>query len=48
MVQAVRVMDYDEFSRDLEWFIRLLKEPRRLWKRYMVYSPLLFIHMLDL
>ncbi|MBR8537377.1 WecB/TagA/CpsF family glycosyltransferase [Carboxylicivirga sediminis] len=27
----------------LEWFIRLLKEPRRLWKRYLVYSPKFFI-----
>ncbi|PWD97695.1 glycosyltransferase [Marinilabilia rubra] len=23
----------------LEWFIRLLKEPKRLWKRYLFYSP---------
>ena len=22
----------------LEWFFRLLQEPRRLWKRYMVYG----------
>lgn len=29
----------------LEWFIRLLKEPRRLWKRYLVYSPLFFIDL---
>lgn len=28
---------------NLEWFIRLLKEPRRLWKRYIIYSPLFFI-----
>ncbi|MFN2127656.1 MAG: WecB/TagA/CpsF family glycosyltransferase, partial [Anaerolineales bacterium] len=27
---------------NLEWFIRLLKEPKRLWKRYLVYSPLFF------
>lgn len=27
----------------LEWFIRLLKEPKRLWKRYLLYSPLFFI-----
>jgi N-acetylglucosaminyldiphosphoundecaprenol N-acetyl-beta-D-mannosaminyltransferase len=26
----------------LEWFIRLIKEPKRLWKRYLVYSPLFF------
>lgn len=23
----------------LEWFYRLCKEPRRLWKRYLVYNP---------
>ena len=33
-------------NNNLEWFVRLLKEPRRLWKRYLVYSPLFFIHML--
>lgn len=27
----------------LEWLIRLLKEPRRLWKRYLVYSPIFFV-----
>lgn len=30
----------------LEWFIRLLKEPKRLWKRYLVYSPIFFIDIL--
>jgi N-acetylglucosaminyldiphosphoundecaprenol N-acetyl-beta-D-mannosaminyltransferase len=29
----------------LEWFIRLIKEPSRLWKRYLVYSPLFFFYM---
>lgn len=24
----------------LEWFIRLLKEPKRMWKRYLYYGPL--------
>lgn len=24
---------------NLEWFVRFLKEPRRLWKRYFIYSP---------
>lgn len=24
----------------LEWFFRLLTEPRRLWRRYLVYNPL--------
>ncbi|NGY37407.1 WecB/TagA/CpsF family glycosyltransferase [Flavobacterium sp. XN-5] len=23
----------------LEWFIRLIKEPRRMWKRYLYYGP---------
>jgi N-acetylglucosaminyldiphosphoundecaprenol N-acetyl-beta-D-mannosaminyltransferase len=31
---------------NLEWFIRLLNEPRRLWKRYLIYSPLFFIDMM--
>ena len=26
----------------LEWFYRLIKEPKRMWKRYLVYSPLFF------
>lgn len=30
----------------LEWFIRFVKEPRRLWKRYLVYSPMFFIDLL--
>jgi N-acetylglucosaminyldiphosphoundecaprenol N-acetyl-beta-D-mannosaminyltransferase len=24
----------------LEWFIRLIKEPRRMWKRYLYYGPI--------
>jgi N-acetylglucosaminyldiphosphoundecaprenol N-acetyl-beta-D-mannosaminyltransferase len=31
---------------NLEWFIRLIKEPRRLWKRYLVYSPIFFIDLM--
>lgn len=27
-------------ARGLEWFFRLLKEPRRLWKRYLLLNPL--------
>ncbi len=23
----------------LEWFYRLVKEPKRMWKRYLIYSP---------
>lgn len=30
----------------LEWFYRLLKEPKRMWKRYLVYSPLFFWDLL--
>lgn len=30
---------------NLEWLIRFLKEPKRLWKRYLVYSPVFFIDM---
>jgi len=26
-------------SLGLEWFIRLLKEPKRMWKRYLYYGP---------
>lgn len=26
----------------LEWFYRLLKEPKRMWKRYLIYSPIFF------
>lgn len=29
----------------MEWLIRLLKEPKRLWKRYLVYSPLFFVDL---
>ncbi|WP_044117792.1 WecB/TagA/CpsF family glycosyltransferase [Alkaliflexus imshenetskii] len=31
---------------NLEWFVRFVKEPRRLWKRYFIYSPLFFIDVL--
>lgn len=24
----------------LEWFIRLIKEPKRMWKRYLYYGPI--------
>jgi len=29
----------------LEWFIRLIKEPRRMWKRYLYYGPV-FVGMI--
>jgi N-acetylglucosaminyldiphosphoundecaprenol N-acetyl-beta-D-mannosaminyltransferase len=32
-------------SLGLEWFIRLLKEPKRMWKRYLYYGPI-FIKMM--
>jgi len=31
---------------NLEWFIRLVREPKRLWKRYLVYSPIFFVDVL--
>jgi N-acetylglucosaminyldiphosphoundecaprenol N-acetyl-beta-D-mannosaminyltransferase len=30
----------------LEWFFRLLQEPRRLWRRYLVYNPLFVFKLL--
>ena len=30
----------------MEWFIRLVKEPVRLWKRYLLYSPQIFFDIL--
>lgn len=30
----------------LEWFIRLVKEPRRMWKRYLYYGPVFIKHIL--
>jgi len=29
----------------LEWLVRLVREPRRLWRRYLVSSPLFFWHL---
>ena len=29
----------------LEWFIRLVKEPKRMWKRYLYYGPF-FLYLL--
>jgi N-acetylglucosaminyldiphosphoundecaprenol N-acetyl-beta-D-mannosaminyltransferase len=29
----------------LEWFIRLIKEPRRMWRRYLYYGPF-FVYLL--
>jgi len=30
---------------NLEWFIRLIREPKRLWKRYLIYSPKFILDM---
>lgn len=30
----------------LEWFIRLYREPKRLWKRYLYYGPIFVFHIL--
>lgn len=30
-------------ARGLEWLFRLIQEPRRLWKRYLVLSPIYLI-----
>ena len=29
----------------LEWLFRLMQEPRRLWKRYLINNPLFLIRM---
>lgn len=31
----------------LEWFIRLLKEPKRMWQRYLYYGPVFIKHILE-
>ncbi len=33
-------------SMKLEWLVRFIKEPRRLWKRYFIYSPRFFLYLL--
>ena len=30
----------------LEWFVRLVKEPRRMWKRYLYYGPVFISYIL--
>ena len=30
----------------LEWFYRLWQEPRRLWRRYLIYNPLFIMNVL--
>lgn len=32
----------------LEWFIRLIREPRRLWRRYLWYSPQFIVDVFKL
>jgi N-acetylglucosaminyldiphosphoundecaprenol N-acetyl-beta-D-mannosaminyltransferase len=29
--------------RGLEWFFRLVQEPRRLWRRYLLLNPLFIV-----
>jgi N-acetylglucosaminyldiphosphoundecaprenol N-acetyl-beta-D-mannosaminyltransferase len=29
----------------LEWFVRLVKEPRRMWKRYLYYGPIFIYYI---
>jgi len=31
---------------NLEWFVRLVKEPKRMWKRYMYYGPVFIQQMM--
>lgn len=31
----------------LEWFIRLVKEPKRMWKRYLYYGPVFIGYMVQ-
>jgi len=31
----------------LEWFIRLLKEPKRMWQRYLYYGPVFIRYILE-
>ncbi len=33
-------------SLGLEWFIRLIKEPKRLWRRYLYYGPIFIALMI--
>lgn len=33
-------------STGFEWFFRLLHEPRRLWKRYLIYAPIYVVLVL--
>ena len=42
ITQAPRWM----MSAGLEWLFRLGQEPRRLWRRYLVYNPLFVFHVL--
>ena len=30
----------------LEWFFRLISEPRRLWKRYLINNPMFVVLVL--
>ena len=30
----------------LEWFVRLVKEPKRMWRRYVYYGPVFLYHIM--
>ncbi len=30
----------------MEWFFRLVTEPKRLWKRYMINNPLFIMNLM--
>ena len=34
-------------SNGLEWFVRLIKEPNRMWKRYIIYGPVYMYYLLN-
>jgi N-acetylglucosaminyldiphosphoundecaprenol N-acetyl-beta-D-mannosaminyltransferase len=38
--QAKRDLEHARQSIGLEWLFRLLTEPRRLWRRYLVNNPI--------
>ena len=31
----------------LEWFNRLIKEPKRIWRRYLYFGPVFCFHMIE-
>ncbi|MDP9080661.1 MAG: WecB/TagA/CpsF family glycosyltransferase [Bacteroidota bacterium] len=43
--QTVKRPDKIWINLGLEWFVRLLKEPKRMWKRYIYYGPVFLFEM---